>query len=195
MGGYEYGWFGELAPATAMEPTDDAALTFTQVFRSYAPYILGLVRRLGVRPSDVEDVAQEVFLAIHASLPKFEGRARLKTWLCSICFHKVEDYRRQAYRRREVVTRASEVEPDTVDEDTPHEDIARKQRVQLLESILARLPDAQRQVFVLYELEELPMIDVARIVECPLFTAYGRLRSARREVRALFERAAKRGAP
>ena len=192
MGGYEFGWLGELAPARPIDSAADVSLSFPQVFRSHAPYVLGLLRRLGVPPRDVEDVAQEVFLAIHAGLPSFQGRSRLKTWLCSICFHKVEDYRRQSYRRREVVTAQ---EPATIDEETPHEGIARKQRVLLLESILARLPDAQRQVFVLYELEELPMTHVARIVDCPLFTAYGRLRSARREVRTQFDRVMKRGGP
>jgi RNA polymerase sigma-70 factor (ECF subfamily) len=190
MGGYEYGWFGELASARAMEPAQDSSLAFSQVFRSHAPYILGLVRRLGVRACDVEDVAQEVFLAVHAGLPNFQGRSKLKTWLCSICFHKVEDYRRQIARRREIITAD---EPTGVIDETPQDGIARKQRVLVLEAILARLPDAQRQVFVLYELEELPMCDVARILGCPLFTAYGRLRTARHEVRTLFERALKRG--
>lgn len=188
MASFEYSMFTELAaPApAAAEVSDSAPLTFAYVFRTHAAYILGLVRRLGVGPSDAEDVAQEVFLAVHAGLEQFEGRAKLKTWMCSICLHKVQDFRRQAYRRREAVS----ADPPTLAEtDTPQDGLMRKQHVQLLEAIVDRLPDPQRQVFVLYEVEELSMSEIARMLQCPLFTAYGRLRDARREVRRQFVRA------
>lgn len=191
MASYDYGVVGEIAASMPAPLIQDAPLTFAHVFRTHARYVLGLVRRLGVCERDAEDVAQEVFLAVHAGLARFEGRAKLKTWLCSICVHKVQDYRRQAFRRRETVT--AEPVPLTAAEVVRYE-IARKEHVRLLEDLLGRLSEGQRQVFVLYEVEGLSMAEAARVLECPLFTAYGRLRTARREVRAYFERAAKRRA-
>lgn len=185
MAALEYSVLAELAGPAPTGLSDATPLTFAHVFRTHASYVLGLVRRLGVSARDAEDVAQEVFLAVHAGLPQFEGRSKLKTWICSICLHKVQDYRRQSSRRRETVSADPQAPPLT---DTPQDDLLRKQRVQLLEDIIGRLPDAQRQVFVLYELEGLSMSDIARIVACPVFTAYGRLRIARREVRKQFER-------
>lgn len=184
--------FAELAAPAPADVSDSAPLTFAYIFRTHAAYVLGLVRRLGVGASDAEDVAQEVFLAVHAGLEQFEGRSKLKTWICSICLHKVQDFRRQAFRRREAV---SADPPLLVQTDTPHDGLLRKQHVRLLEEIVGRLPDVQRQVFVLYEVEDLAMSDIARILRCPVFTAYGRLRDARREVRRHFARASKESCP
>jgi RNA polymerase sigma-70 factor (ECF subfamily) len=54
--------------------------------------------------------------------------------------------------------------------------------------LLGRLDDEKRTVFVLYELEELPMIEVAQAVGCPLQTAYSRLHAARKAMRTLIQR-------
>jgi RNA polymerase sigma-70 factor (ECF subfamily) len=189
MAASEFSVLSELAAPSAAGLPDATPLTFSHIFRTHAAYVLGLVRRLGVSTRDAEDVTQEVFIAVHAGLPQFERRSKLKTWLCAICLHKVQDYRRQLSRRRETVS----ADPPALSQfDTPQDGLLRKQRVQLLEEILGRLPDAQRQVFVLYEVEGLSMPDIARIVRCPVFTAYGRLRNARREVRLQFERATAR---
>ena len=57
-----------------------------------------------------------------------------------------------------------------------------------LDRLLAEMDDDRRRVFVLYELEQLPMREIAEILECPVQTAYGRLHSARRELRAAAEK-------
>ena len=63
-------------------------------------------------------------------------------------------------------------------------------RARLLDSLLAALDEDKRQVFVLYELEELSMREVAEVMGCPLQTAYGRLYAARRDLQRI---AAERG--
>ena len=189
MSSYETGLLSEIAASLPATVAPDSPPTFAYVFRTHARYVVGLVRRLGVSACDAEDIAQEVFLAVHAGLPKFEGRAKLKTWLCSICVHKVRDYRRQAFRRRETVT--AEPIPSSAP-DTTLSPSLRAGHVRLLEDIVGRLPDAQRQVFVLYDVEGFSMAEVARMVECPIFTAYGRLRTARHEVRTRFDAAMRR---
>jgi RNA polymerase sigma-70 factor, ECF subfamily len=156
---------------------------FREVFRAHAPHVLGLLRRLGVAAADVDDVAQEVFMGIHAGLPAFEGRSALKTWICGICIRRAADYRRKAHRRRETLA-AEPLEPSVAVE--PDEQLGRKQQAVEVARALSQLPERQLQVFVLYEIEELPMAEVARAVGCPRFTAYTRLHAARRRMRALF---------
>jgi RNA polymerase sigma-70 factor (ECF subfamily) len=154
-----------------------SSLTFARVFSDHADYVLGLLRRLGVSERDVQDVAQEVFMVIHAQLPRFEGRSSVKTWVCGIALRRAADYRRKAHRRRE-----SALQPGDLPSSAALAESAIEQRQSLarVEHALAQLPDKQLQVFVLYELEELPMADVAKAVGCPRFTAYTRLRAARR---------------
>jgi RNA polymerase sigma-70 factor (ECF subfamily) len=58
----------------------------------------------------------------------------------------------------------------------------------MLHAVLRRLSDEKRETFILYELEELPMVEVAEVLDCPLPTAYSRLHAARAEVQAAFAR-------
>jgi RNA polymerase sigma-70 factor (ECF subfamily) len=160
------------------------------VFEQYAGYVLALLPRLGVPASDVDDVAQEVFLVIHRSLASFEGRSSLKTWICGICLRKAREQRRHASRRsaRHVPLAvepavASQVEAQLQD----------AEHAALFEQGLRQLSLEQRTVFVLYEVEELSMVEVAQAAGCPRFTAYTRLHSARRKMRAFFERARAQG--
>jgi RNA polymerase sigma-70 factor (ECF subfamily) len=160
-----------------------APLDFGAVFAEHAGYVLGLLRRLGVAEADLEDVAQEVFIAIHAKLPGFEGRSSLKTWVCGISLRKAADHRRKRGRLREAPLEGA---PELQASSGPEALATRNEEVALLMRALAALPDKQREVFVLYELEELEMAEVARAVGCPRFTAYTRLHAARRQIRAAF---------
>jgi RNA polymerase sigma-70 factor (ECF subfamily) len=159
-------------------------LSFAEVFAAQGAYVLPLLGRLGVDAADVEDVAQEVFLAIHKNLPTFEGRSRIKTWVCGICLRKAAQYRRKRHRLREKVGDAIPERP--TDED-PEQRLERRQDAALLRAALTQLPDKQREVFVLFEIEELSMADVAQAVGCPRFTAYTRLYAARQALRALID--------
>ena len=162
---------------------------FGRIVSDTAAYVFGLLHRLGVPSSDVPDVAQEVFLAVYERRATFEGRSSIKTWVCGICVHKAAGYRRAHARyRRRVEALAGEVEA-VGNEPTrdPQLQLEAAQRCAALQRALDQLSDKERSVFVLYELEELPMADVARACGCPRFTAYTRLRAARKRLRTLIE--------
>jgi len=137
------------------------------------------LRHLGVAEADVEDASQDVFVVVHRRLADFRGDSSIKTWVYGICVRVAADYRRRARVVREVPA----AEPPAVAQ-PPEQDeqFARRQSVQQLARILDQLDDEKRAVFVLYEVEELTMIEVAKALECPLQTAYSRLHAARRYV-------------
>ena len=72
---------------------------------------------------------------------------------------------------------------------TQFDDYARSEARQLLASLLDVLDSDKRAVFVLYEIEELSMKEVAEAVGCPLQTAYSRLHAARKLILEAAERA------
>jgi RNA polymerase sigma-70 factor, ECF subfamily len=163
-----------LAPEI-LTTNDDTA----RVFREHAAYTWRVLRRLGVRESDVEDVCQEVFLIIHKKLGGFEGRSSLRTWVYGICVRAASDYRKRSFRRNETVT---ESPPELLSASDPHGETAGRQARLLLDQIVGELDDDKRAVFVLFEIEELAMAEVATAVGCPLQTAYSRLHAARAQV-------------
>jgi RNA polymerase sigma-70 factor (ECF subfamily) len=151
------------------------------VFREHAPFAWRALRRLGIPESDVEDVCQEVFVVVHRKLREFEGRSSLRTWIYGICARTASDYRRSARVRREIVT---DEPPETAHEGGQQDAIAMRQARAALDKILDELDDDKRAVFVLYEIEELTMAEVAEALGCPLQTAYSRLHAARKIVEA-----------
>jgi RNA polymerase sigma-70 factor (ECF subfamily) len=162
---------GALVPRTSPSVAD--------VFRELAPFVWRALRRLGVAERDVEDVCQEVFMVVHRKIGEFEGRSTMRTWLYGIAIRVASDYRKRSHVRREVVT---DELPDAVSGDDPHDEAARREARARLDWILDQLDEDKRAVFVLYEIEQVTMADVADAVNCPLQTAYSRLHAARKIV-------------
>ena len=75
---------------------------------------------------------------------------------------------------------------------TQHDDIEKREALARGRRILAALPEEQRAVFLLFEVERMPMIEVAEALGCPLQTAYSRLHKARERVLATLDRARRR---
>jgi RNA polymerase sigma-70 factor (ECF subfamily) len=134
--------------------------------------------RLGVPRADLPDAVQEVFLVAYRKLPEFEGRSKLSTWLIGICFRVASDRRRLAHVRREVGDTEALL---GCGDERPGADqlIEQQERAQVLDGILALLRPEQREVFVMFELEELSGKEIAAIVGAPLKTVFSRLRLAR----------------
>lgn len=168
-----------LASAAPPPPLSVPVPPFAQVYAEHAPFVWRSLRRLGVRDSDLEDAAQEVFVTVHRKLPGFEGRSALTTWLFGICQRTASDWRRRAHVRRE---EAHEAVPDQPQEASQPEVVERRQARAILDAILDELDDVKRVAFILFELEGWPMAEVAAAMECPLQTAYARLYAARRHV-------------
>lgn len=155
---------------------------FTEIFREHARYLWRALLGLGVRPGDVDDACQEVFLIVHRRLPEFDGRA-LRSWLYAICLRVASEYRRSARVRREVsVDRVPDSHTPGGQDEAVH---AGELSERLLKS-LDRLDEDKREAFVLFEIQELPLREVAEALGCPLQTAYSRLQAARARVREDF---------
>jgi RNA polymerase sigma-70 factor (ECF subfamily) len=191
----------------AHEPERDAAreredrrpraLTFDDVYRSYAPFVWRNARRLGVSFGAVEDVMQEVFLVVHRRLPEFEERTSVRAWLSAILIRVVRAHRRK--------NRAADTAPPLPDADVladrrspgPEEVAGRDEAVRELYAILARMNEERREVLVLSELEELSAPEIAQALQVNVNTVSWRLRKARQEFERMVvrRRAARPGNP
>lgn len=178
---------GSAPPAATTPP---AAVDFVQVFREFAAYVPGLLRRLGVAEREVEDVAQDVFTVIHRQLPGFRGDSAVKTWVCGITLRVARSHLRLA-RVRRVFLGAPPVEPSRPA--TQHDSAVLRERIQHLQSALDELNEAQRRVFVLYEIEDLSIHEIASLLGTSEKTAYTRLYAAREKIERSLRRRAMLG--
>jgi RNA polymerase sigma-70 factor (ECF subfamily) len=167
-------------PASASRPTAQ------QVFREHATYAWRALRYCGVAPADLQDACQEVFLVVHRRLPEFEQRSSMRTWVYGICLRVAAQFRRRAHRRHEELMPEP---PEMAVLPAQPAEIEGRQTRALLENMLATLDAPKREVFVLFEIEHLPMEEVAVVVGCPLRTAYSRLEAARKQILKAWQRA------
>jgi RNA polymerase sigma-70 factor (ECF subfamily) len=166
------------APAPVV-PTP--APTFRDVFDTHATFVWRSLLGLGVREADVADASQQVFVVLHGKLDRLAPGCALRTFVYGICLRVASDFRKRAHVRRELL-HAEPIEQTA--RGTPEDELSQREVLRRLEVALGRLEPAQREVFVLYEVEDLPMNEIARAVGCPLQTAYSRLHAARRAVAA-----------
>lgn len=155
-------------PATAA-----AQLSLRDVFDAEAAFVFRVLRRLRVPEPDLDDAAQDVFVIVHRRLESFDPALSLRAWLFGIARRVALARRRRASHRAEEYSAAAE---GVATETSAENQVAARA---LLERALAVLDGPQREVLFLYELEGMPMHEVAQAIGCPLQTAYSRLRAAR----------------
>jgi RNA polymerase sigma-70 factor, ECF subfamily len=162
----------------------------TAIFKEHHRFVWRVLSHLGVQAGDLEDALQEVFVVVHRRLRDYREQDRIRAWLYAICVRVAKGFRRSLLRRRIHLTGVAPEEPR---EPRQPEDLANQEALALAQRLLEALPEKQRAVFLLYEVEQMPMSEVALAVDCPLPTAYARLRKARERVLALVARAKLRG--
>jgi RNA polymerase sigma-70 factor (ECF subfamily) len=147
-------------------------------------FVWRVLRHQGVPERQIEDLSQEVFVVVLRKYASFEQRSAVRTWIYGICRNVAADARRRTRRKPEVLTDAP---PDSVTPAVQGQALARRDARSHLRSALATLTDTTRMIFVLYEIENMPMTEIARSVGCNLSTAYSRLYAARKQVRSALE--------
>jgi RNA polymerase sigma-70 factor, ECF subfamily len=168
--------------------TDGEAADCLGAYQSELDYLVGSLRRLGVRPSDLEDVLHEVFLVMLKRWDDYDRSRPLRPWLFGIAFRVASGQRRRG--SRELLIEGWEPEDAGA---SPDEALELSEGRRLLLRALAVVPLERRAVLILHEVDEVPMREIAHELEIPLFTAYSRLRKARKELDAALVRLGKGG--
>jgi RNA polymerase sigma-70 factor, ECF subfamily len=167
------------APKVPISVASDV-LDFEAVYAAQFDFVWRSLRRLGVPEAALDDAAQEVFLVVYRKLAEFEGRSQLKTWLFRIAIHTAQHHLRSITRRPTVAV--TDIEAETAaHHNTPHDELARRQAIEVLYRLLDELEPAKRTVFVMADLEQMSAPEIASVLDVPLNTVYSRLRVARQE--------------
>ncbi len=135
----------------------------------------------------LDDAVQEVFLVVHRRIDDFEGRSSETTWLYAVAVRVASTLRRSASRelaRREKagIQMHSESEAD------PERELSRAEAAALLDRLLDELDTTKRTVFVLAELEGVPVPEIAQIMDANVRTTHSRLRLARKRFNDALQR-------
>jgi RNA polymerase sigma factor (sigma-70 family) len=134
-----------------------------------------------------DDLVQATFLEVQRAAPAFRGTSSVKTWIlgvaANVARHTLRGERRRRAHQAAYLDRMSGA-PELLDAQ-----LERKQLLARIAEALADLPRDQQIAFILCDLEQLPGVEVARVLELPEGTLWRRLHTARKAVRAAIEKA------
>jgi RNA polymerase sigma-70 factor, ECF subfamily len=184
-----------------MEPSDAELIAavlegnsaaFEPLVVRYSPRILATARRYARRDSEVEDIAQEIWLKAFQKLAGFRGEAPFEHWLMRLAVRTCYDFLRGHQRNRETsFTELSEPESDWLDRfvTAPKDaDENASAAHQLVERILAMLSPPARMVITLLEIEDRSVKEIADLTGWSVPLVKVRAFRARAEMRKCLQR-------
>ena len=187
-------------------PPDDAALlerlrggeeaAFEELVRAYGGRMLAVARHFLPGEEDARDAVQDAFLSAFRSIGRFEGQARLSTWLHRIVVNAA--LMKLRTRRRKPEQSIEELLPGFLEDGhlaqpalewrkAAEDPVEREQLRALLRESIDRLPEGYRNVLLLRDIEELDTEETARMMNISVAAVKTRLHRARLALRGLLE--------
>ena len=171
------------------------AASFEPLIQKYSPRVFATARRYARRESEVEDIAQEVWLKAFHKLKSFRGDAPFEHWLMRLAVWTCYDFLRGHQRNREATfSDLSESENDWLDRFAAHPESASEHAdaaKQLIGRILEQLSPPARLVITLLEIEERSVKEISKLTGWSVPLVKVRAFRARAEMRKILARLAK----
>jgi RNA polymerase sigma-70 factor (ECF subfamily) len=159
-----------------LAPADERR--FRQIVGANVDFIWRCLRRMGIPSGDVDDAVQQVFLVVASKLESI-GQGSERAFLFATASRIAANARRSVHRRDEAHHQMMQAE--RVDAPSQEELTDQLRARALMDRVLSEMPGELREVFVLFELEELSVSEVAELLSIPIGTVGSRLRRAREE--------------
>ncbi len=163
----------------AAEPADNQAQRerLHAAVTNHYDFVWRVLRRLGVETGQVDDAAQEVFIVVSAKLASVPS-AQERSYVFAVALRVAAHARRTQRRKRELSVDVTQ--SDLADGSPRQDELLDECRArQVVDEILETMPLDQRAVFVLFEMEDMTMLQISELLEIPLGTVASRLRRSR----------------
>jgi RNA polymerase sigma-70 factor (ECF subfamily) len=162
-------------------------LALEELFRRYRQPAYRVAHRLLGNEADALDAVQDGFVKVLTHLSAFEGRSSFKTWLLRVVSNAALDLGRQRGRRNSSEPTGPDAATDAADGplvwDDPTLGLERADLRRRIDAALARLPESQRQTFVLHVDADLSYREIAETLGISVGTVMSRLYYARQKLR------------
>lgn len=185
------------APARSGDDAEDVRLmrliaggdttAFEQLIERHQTLVAGTVARMLGSNSDVEDIAQQVFIRVWKSAGRYVARAKFTTWLLKITRNLVFNEMRRAKRHPHLPV---QIEPEAEEMPlkdeamaTPDANLLQAELQAEIEKAIMLLPDTQRMALVLRRYEELSYEEIADVLDLSVPAVKSLLFRARTELR------------
>ena len=137
---------------------------FNQLVLRYQEKVYWIVRRMISDHDEANDLAQNIFIKAYHSLHSFKGNSTFYTWLYRIAINlTLNEIRRKKIRQIFSLEREEPLQIASKD-DQPLEQLEKKEQQMIIRQAIDRLPEKQKNVFVLRYYEALPYEEISKIL-------------------------------
>jgi RNA polymerase sigma factor (sigma-70 family) len=161
---------------------------FEQLIEKHQTLVAGTVARMLGSSSDVEDIAQQVFIRVWKSARRYVPRAKFTTWLLKITRNLVFNELRRTKRRPHVPLQPEQgVENAPFRDETnpaPDASLLESELQHAIEDAIQQLPETQRMALVLRRYEQLSYEQIAEVLDLSVPAVKSVLFRARTELRS-----------
>jgi len=165
---------------------------FEQLIERHQALVAGTVARMLGSNSDVEDIAQQVFIRVWKSARRYVPRAKFTTWLLKITrnlvFNELRRSKRHAHVSLQSEPGAAELPLKDETNPTPDASLLETELQQAIEEAIVQLPESQRMALVLRRYEQLSYEQIAEVLDLSVPAVKSVLFRARTELRARLSR-------
>lgn len=134
---------------------------FNKIVSTYSERLYWHVRRFVLSHEDTDDLLQEIFIKIWAALPSFRGESQLFTWVYRIATNETLNFLRKQKVRAALRFQSIDAELENRIDSDPY--FAGTQAERELSKAVARLPEKQRQVFIMRYYDDLSYEEISSI--------------------------------
>jgi RNA polymerase sigma-70 factor (ECF subfamily) len=164
------------------------ARAFETLYDRHALGVWRFVQRSVHDPALADDLVQDVWFSLVRQAPRYQPRARFRTWLFTLAHHRMVDHWRthKGHASLDAETEDGATLADTLAADSgfgPVRQLQSREQAQALLDALAALPLAQREAFLLQAEGGLSLTEIAQATGVNTETAKSRLRYARERLR------------
>jgi RNA polymerase sigma-70 factor (ECF subfamily) len=161
---------------------------FEEVIERHQALVAGTAARMLGSNSDVEDIAQQVFIRVWKSARRYVPRAKFTTWLLKITRNLVFNELRRAKRRAQVPLQSDPgIEEIPLKDETnpaPDASLLEDELQRAIEEAIMQLPESQRMALVLRRYEQLSYEEIAEVLDLSVPAVKSVLFRARTELRS-----------
>src|SRR6266545_5201693 len=163
-----------------------------ELIERHQALVAGTVARMLSSNSDVEDIAQQVFIRVWKSARRYVPRAKFTTWLLKITrnlvFNELRRSKRHAHVSLQSEPGAAELPLKDETNPTPDASLLETELQQAIEEAIMQLPESQRMALVLRRYEQLSYEQIAEVLDLSVPAVKSVLFRARTELRSRLTR-------
>lgn len=156
-------------------------MNFEKIYKEYRDRVFRFTYTYTKNTFEQEELVQDIFYNTYIGLKNFQKRSSLSTFIYSIARNTCNTYIRKNVAERKKIDKMIRLyEPDFIK--SPCENIILSEDVEYFLSIVGRLSEEYREIFYLYEVEDLKYKEISKILKIPIGTVKSRLNRAKEKI-------------